>query len=353
MRVSDWLEGQPNLFAELLSVDASLTFISEFTPETIQMYYEVLFSDRVVSRKMENKTTTELAKILSVMYGQSWTKVLYEFNKNYKVGTDLTRTVDNQTTTQSTGEMSTDIVDKTSPFNAPANFVDTGKTQDVANNQSNVTSDNTTIDSMETLDAVIRYRDMFQDLVLSNIIFKDINSLLTISIHTTGDVGSYSAVIGGGGGGVGSQGPQGPQGPRGPEGPQGPPGKDGAPGPKGDPGPQGEKGADGSMTFEDLTPEQVETLRGPQGLQGEQGTQGIQGVQGLPGDRGETGPIGPEGPQGPQGEQGLEGPPGPQGDVGPQGEVGPPPAWVALTQAEYDALTPDPNTVYLVVAEDV
>ena len=332
MRVSEWLEGQPNLFAELLSVDASLTFISEFTPETIQMFYEVLFSDRIVSRKMEKKTTTELAKILSVMYGQSWTKVLYEFNKSYKIGTDLTRTVENQATTQSTGEMSTDIVDKTSPFNAPANFVDTGKTQDVANNQSNVTSDNTTVDSMETLDAVVRYRDMFQDLVLSNIIFKDINSLLTISIHTTGSLGSNS--VGGGGGGVGSQGPQGPPGPQ---------------GPKGDPGPQGKKGADGSMTFEELTPEQRESLRGPQGEQGPQGTQGIQGVQGLPGDRGETGPIGPEGPQGLQGEQGPEGPQGPQGDVGPQGEVGPPPAWVTLTQAEYDALTPDPNTVYLVV----
>ena len=334
MRVSEWLEGQPNLFAELLSADASLTFISEFTPETIQMFYEVLFSDRIVSRKMETKTTTELAKILSVMYGQSWTKVLYEFNKNYKVGTDLTRTVDSQATTQSTGEMSTDVVDKTSPFNAPANFVDTGKIEDVAHNQSNVTSDNTTTDSMETLDAVVRYRDMFQDLVLSNIIFKDINSLLTISIHTTGSLGSYSA---GGGGGTGKDGAPGPQGPAGPQ------------GPKGDPGPQGEKGADGSMSFEDLTPEQREGLRGPQGEQGLQGTQGIQGVQGLPGDRGETGPIGPEGPQGPQGEQGLEGPQGPQGDVGPQGEVGPPPAWVTLTQAEYDGLTPDPNTVYLVV----
>ena len=316
MRVSDWLEGQPNLFSELLSADASLTFISEFTPETIQMFYEVLFSDRIVSRKMENKTTTELAKILSVMYGQSWTKVLHEFNKGYKIGTELTRTVESQATTQSTGEMSTDVVDKTSPFNAPSNFVDTGKIEDVAHNQSDVTSDNTTIDSMETLDAVVRYRDMFQDLVLSNIIFKDINSLLTISIHTTGSLGSYSP---GGGGGTGKDGAPGPQGP------QGPPGKDGVPGPKGDPGPQGEKGADGSMTFEELTPEQIEGLRGPQGLQG------IQGVQGLPGDSGETGQIGPEGPQ------------------GPQGDVGPPPAWVTLTQAEYDGLTPDPNTVYLVV----
>ena len=78
------------------------------------------------------------------------------------------------------------------------------------------------------------------------------------------------------------------------------------------------------MTFEELTPEQVESLIGPQG---------------------------PEGPQGPQGAQGPEGPQGPQGDPGPQGEVGPPPIWVTLTQAEYDALEPDPNTVYLVVEE--
>ena len=40
----------------------------------------------------------------------------------------------------------------------------------------------------------------------------------------------------------------------------------GVPGPEGPPGPAG---ADGTMSFEDLTPEQKESLRGPQGLQGE------------------------------------------------------------------------------------
>ena len=53
--------------------------------------------------------------------------------------------------------------------------------------------------------------------------------------------------------------------------------------------------------------------------------------------------------KGDKGEEGKQGPRGLQGVKGDTGAVGPAPTWVALTQAEYDALTPDPNTVYLVV----
>lgn len=115
-------------------------------------------------------------------------------------------------------------------------------------------------------------------------------------------------------------------------------------------GPPGEKGADGTMTFEDLTEEQREQLRGPQGIQGPQGDigpvgpegpqgpkgdKGDQGEQGLQGPIGETGPegpqgiqgliglTGPEGPQGVQGIQGIQGEQGPKGDKGDTGEQGP------------------------------
>jgi hypothetical protein len=48
------------------------------------------------------------------------------------------------------------------------------------------------------------------------------------------------------------------------------------------------------------------------------------------------------GPAGPAGAPGAAGPAGPPGDPGK--------GWVALTQAEYDALAPpDPDTLYLIV----
>src|SRR5699024_10624633 len=56
-------------------------------------------------------------------------------------------------------------------------------------------------------------------------------------------------------------------------------------------GPQGEKGQDGTVAFEELTPEQIDSLRGeqgPQGPQGSQGPEGSQGPQGEKGDKGET-----------------------------------------------------------------
>ena len=102
----------------------------------------------------------------------------------------------------------------------------------------------------------------------------------------------------------GEQGPQGEpgrQGPRGLTGPQGPKGYTGAPGtpgaqgpigpqgPQGPIGPQGPAGKDGTVSFDELTPEQLDMLKGPKGDTGEQGPTGPQGP------KGDTGPQGPSG----------------------------------------------------------
>ena len=132
----------------------------------------------------------------------------------------------------------------------------------------------------------------------------------------------------------GEQGPQGEpgrQGPRGLTGEPGPRGYTGAPGPagtagpkgpQGPQGPQGPKGQDGTVSFDQLTPEQIAMLKGPKGDPGEQGIQGPQGPQGIQGPKGDQGDVGPQGPAGPKGATGEQGPIGPQGIQGPKGETG-------------------------------
>ena len=78
------------------------------------------------------------------------------------------------------------------------------------------------------------------------------------------------------------------------------------------------------VSFEDLTPEQIEMIKGPQGIQGPQGVQGLIGPQGPVGLPGADSTVpGPQGPQGIQGERGLQGTTGLQGPVGPVGPQGP------------------------------
>lgn len=108
-------------------------------------------------------------------------------------------------------------------------------------------------------------------------------------------------------------------GPQGPEGKQGPQGEQGV---QGIQGPQGEPGKDGTMTFEELTEEQKESLRGPQGEPGKDGEQGPQGIQGEPGKDGYT-PVkgvdyfdGEDGAPGKDGEDGES--PFVYGDVAPE-----------------------------------
>ena len=58
-----------------------------------------------------------------------------------------------------------------------------------------------------------------------------------------------------------------------------------------------------------------------------------------------SGNVGPTGP--PSTVPGPQGPPGPEGPIGPEGPQG---KWVAMTQAEYDALSPkDLGTLYVIV----
>lgn len=84
-------------------------------------------------------------------------------------------------------------------------------------------------------------------------------------------------------------------GPRGPQGLRGVPGPQGEPGPQGRPGERGERGADGTMTFEDLTSAQRESLRGPAGDDGQPGPAGPRGATGA---RGPAGPAGADGKPG-------------------------------------------------------
>ena len=351
MRVKEWLENQPGLFDEIYRVTPSLTFINEFTPETIQLYYEMLHSERQVTSKFEGKTTTELAKLINIMYSRSWTKVINEFSQTYQVGKDVTRRFVDDTVSTIDRDLTTNGKSKLSPYNSTEEYVGASSQEDLLNDKTSSTVGHTTEDTTTSLNAVLQYRELFADTVLIDRVFEDINELLTLSVYGSSSGVSYSTSYTGTGGGTqGSPGTQGPQGPRGEQGLPGPAGPQGPAGPKSPQGLKGDPGADGTMTFEELTPAQTESLRGPagpQGIQGPEGPKGIQGVQGLPGDRGEIGPIGPKG------TQGIQGPIGPQGLQGIQGvtgAVGPAPTWVTLTQAAYDAIvTKNPNTVYLVV----
>lgn len=86
---------------------------------------------------------------------------------------------------------------------------------------------------------------------------------------------------------------------------------------------RGDAGKDGTVSFEELTEEQVGSLRGPQGIQGEQGPKGDKGDKGDTGEQGPQGEQGIQGPKGDKGDKGDKGEQGPQGIQGIQGETGP------------------------------
>lgn len=94
-------------------------------------------------------------------------------------------------------------------------------------------------------------------------------------------------------------------------------------GPQGPKGEKGDKGADGTVTFESLSPEQKESLRGISITAVSIDTDGNLTITFSDGDSENVGNIiGPQGVPGPKGDKGDVGPQGPQGLQGPQGEKG-------------------------------
>lgn len=152
------------------------------------------------------------------------------------------------------------------------------------------------------------------------------------------------------GGPPGPQGPQGPTGKTGEQGPPGPTGQRGETGPQGPPGPQGPLGADGKMTFEQLTPEQKQQLKGDKGDPGPKGDIGPRGLTGLQGPKGEPGVNGIDGPRGATGPRGLQGPPGKDAvlpdDVVRRGELA-----AYLLRSEYKAKGSGSGLSYRVVTQ--
>jgi hypothetical protein len=96
---------------------------------------------------------------------------------------------------------------------------------------------------------------------------------------------------------------------------------------------------------------------GPAGPQGPAGPAGADGVDGEVGPQGPAGPAGADGAPGADGNDGAPGATGQEGPQGPQGEPGPAGAdgtdfnrFVLLTQADYDALDPvDAGMLYIIV----
>ena len=115
---------------------------------------------------------------------------------------------------------------------------------------------------------------------------------------------------------------KGPKGDKGDTGEQGPKGDQGEKGATGERGPQGEQGIQGpagpkgaAFTYNDFTPEQLESLKGPQGEKGDTGERGPQGEQGIQGPKGDQGIQGPIGETGPAGTDGRDGAPAGFGEI--------------------------------------
>jgi collagen type VII alpha len=149
--------------------------------------------------------------------------------------------------------------------------------------------------------------------------------------------GNYTSGTSGSSGTSGNSGSSGTSGISGSSGTSGGSGSSGA---SGEPGSSGTSGIDGSSgTSGDSGSSGTSGISGSSGTSGESGSTGTSGISGSSGTSGETGSSGTSGISGSSGTSGIG---GTSGTSGTSVNV------IELTQAEYNALTPDENTIYII-----
>lgn len=183
MKVESWLKEQPNIFEELMNVNPELNFIQEYTPEVLQLLYTNLYSDRTVRNKMKGKTTKDLAILVNLAYSESWSKEIKAFLDTHDIGIDVIQATTGDSESTGDRELSSDAVAKSSPYNAQEGFLDTGGQTDVVSEGNIGSNKHSSETTTQTIDAVYKYKSLFQESIITARIYNDINKLLTLNIY--------------------------------------------------------------------------------------------------------------------------------------------------------------------------
>lgn len=184
MRISD-LETF-TLFEEIAKTK-QLGVFDFLTPSYLDLYYKVSFSERTLSNLYTNNTISDVATIVLGFYGTKWDTLLAYITNSIPVlenyGEKLTETIID------TGNVVTDHENTNSVTGYDSeNFVDDNK---------EVSKDTTTYNDKkqvrEQIISRVGYADMqgiikyLQSNYLFDIIFEDVNNLLTLSIFESED----------------------------------------------------------------------------------------------------------------------------------------------------------------------
>lgn len=173
-------EKQLNIFEAIKTVNPTLKMWDYLDAETIDLYYNNMYTECTLSVIAIKGSIESLAKMLNAFYGKEWDERLDAYENALKNLVTF-GTLENRTETRETkGDNGSTNTDSVTGFNEDE-FTNESKTESTGNHNENETV------KKEITRGNVRYLQTVWNFLLQNnfisSIIKDVNSVLTLSIY--------------------------------------------------------------------------------------------------------------------------------------------------------------------------
>jgi hypothetical protein len=170
-----------NLFEEIEKIQ-TLQVFSIFPAKILDSYYSVLFASRYLTNYAEITQMSDIANLIVGMFSNKWDTLTNRMiDLNADVGAYSTKTTHDKLTT-SKDDNTRNTTNTVSPYDS-TDFVNDNKTDEIYSDNGIVNEAYTTTVQNLSSDEINTTIDYLQKNLLSDIIFTDINQILTLHIY--------------------------------------------------------------------------------------------------------------------------------------------------------------------------
>ena len=179
MFFDEWIQDKQGIFIEMLKIKP-LAFFADYEAENLDVLYKLKYGSRVVAKNIINLTSSEVARILIVSYGDKW-------NNKYALLKEIEKGVDSKTIIDETINDDVKRVSSSNQTNQVSAFNDeevaTNDVQvDIVNDDVKKDSTKNTVKTHKSINAIKTQLDLLNSNFIDDV-FQDVNKIVFLSIY--------------------------------------------------------------------------------------------------------------------------------------------------------------------------
>lgn len=181
IRYQEWRNDKTGLFETLRNI-VEFDFFKDYPPDELDLLFNLMFDNRVVSSVFHEKSMIETATVLALRFKGKWNDLYSWFNIEHPFNASSVETYSELSSSLDNREVSNDKVNMESAYNSN-DFVNESKVTDVNSDTSNSSSDKSFTRTRESLQALTIRKSMIEKEVFIDGIFRDIITMICLAVY--------------------------------------------------------------------------------------------------------------------------------------------------------------------------